>query len=549
MPSDPPQPRPARVRNRGLLYGAETLSGLGDGVFWVGLIVAISDEPRFDALLALAVIVRLAPRALLSLPAGALVDRSNTRSVLLTSDLARAAVMTSLGAALQGGLDVRWAIPGVLLSYLLGVPNRPALAASLPSVVGESDLASATATISAIRQLMTFVGPLAGVAVAAWSVPGAFAFNGVAFAGAAVCVALVRGVRWPSSARRRHPSAQRTRSRPGAWIGEVDGLVTLVGLTAVMYTVRGAEIVLHVLVVRDVIETGPTAIGYLSGAVGLGAVIATPIARRIAADDRALVPLLTSLLLTAVPTALLALSGTVATAALLLVPVGAGMILFEVITVVTVQRAASAGELGRAFGALNTASNGGKLLGAVATPPIAAAAGTSTAIVVVSVVVAVAAIAASVPLRRLSDRAERRRAELEPVVAHLADLRLFAGAPQVGLERLAQHVTEHRVDAGAVLIREGAEPDDVYIVRSGEFDVTADGETVNRLGAGDWAGEIGLVEDLPRTATVTADTSGSVWRIPGGLFLAVLAGADDTSALDDDIARRLATGRSSASMR
>ena len=134
-------------------------------------------------------------------------------------------------------------------------------------------------------------------------------------------------------------------------------------------------------------------------------------------------------------------------------------------------------------------------------------------------------------------------------VCHLADLGLFEGATQIGLERLAQHVTAHRLEPGSVLIREGDDPDDVFVIRCGDFDVSADGVTVNRMGAGDWAGEIGLVEELPRTATVRAESPATVWRIPGGLFLAVLAGDDVPSGLDDHIARRLAMGRSSRSHR
>lgn len=88
-----------RPRRLGLVYGAEILTGLGEGVFWVGPIVAISGSASFNARLTSAVVVRLAPRALFSLPAGTLVDHTNVRNVLVTTDLAPGVVMVSLGIA------------------------------------------------------------------------------------------------------------------------------------------------------------------------------------------------------------------------------------------------------------------------------------------------------------------------------------------------------------------------------------------------------------------------------------------------------------------
>ena len=545
MPTPRSSTRPERLRRVRWLYAAETFSGLGDGVFWVGLIAAINSESNFNTLLAFAVVARLGPRALLSLPAGTIVDRTDVRKLLIGTDVARAATMVALGIAVLGGLDIGWVLAGVLITYFIGVPWRPALSASLPSVVGESDLAHANALISTIRQTMTFAGPLVGVAIAAWSVPSAFMVNGATFALSAICVAAVRSVRWPKGTRRRRTATSLGDApRPA---GRVDGLGTLIGLSALMYFVRGAEMVLHVLVVRDLLEADPTAIGYLGGAVGLGAVVATPLARRAAADDRALMPLLLSIAITAAPTAMLAAAGSLSVAALLLLPVGAGMVLFEVITVVTIQRTTPPVILGRAFGALNAATNAGKLAGAIVMPAVVAALDAESALVLVGAVVALGGLGSVVPLRRVSQRAEQRRSELAPVVHRLAALELFRGATQSSLERLAQQIGEERMAAGSVLIREGEPADDVFVVVAGAFEVTTDGQRINLVAAGDWVGEIGLIEEVPRTATVTATEEATVWRIPGGVFLAQLAGADDTSALDSDIARRLAAGRSSRS--
>jgi len=65
-------------RNAGLrrLCVAEVISGAGDGIFWVALAMLLADQPRFGVWLTIAVVACLAPRALLILAAGSLVDRA-----------------------------------------------------------------------------------------------------------------------------------------------------------------------------------------------------------------------------------------------------------------------------------------------------------------------------------------------------------------------------------------------------------------------------------------------------------------------------------------
>lgn len=531
------------------LYASEVLSGLGDGVFWVGILTAIAGEGDFDTLLVLAILVRLGPRALLSLPGGSLADRVDVRVLLVVCEAARALIMTVVGIALASGMDVIWVFPGVLVAYVIGVPVRPAIAASLPSLVAERELAQANAMVGTIRQVMTFIGPLVGVAVAVWSPAAAFVVNGVSFALSAVLIASIERKLWPNRRGRssRSQSAP-VRSAARVELGRIDGFPLMVALTGVMYFVRGTEVALHVLVVRDLLDARPSSIGYLSGAVGLGAIAAMPFVRRAASGERsAATPILVSMGLTAVPLVVLAAVGSVTTASLLMVPMGAGMVLFEVISVITVQRTVPASDLGRAFGAVHTSANAAKLLGAVVTPVVAGWWGTEETLLIVAALVVVGGVVVVAPLRSVSRNAERRRAEVAPIVAVLEQLEIFRDGSQLALERLAQQLVAETLEAGDVLIEEGAMADDLFVIRSGEFDVSVDGAVVNHVGAGTWAGEIGLVEGLPRTATVEAVTDALVWRIPGRLFLEVLSGLDDTSALDGGIDVRLSTGRSSRS--
>ncbi len=94
------------------------------------------------------------------------------------------------------------------------------------------------------------------------------------------------------------------------------------------------------------------------------------------------------------------------------------------------------------------------------------------------------------------------------------------------------------------MVRQGDPADDLYVTRSGELVVSRDGAEIGRVGADDWFGEIGLLEQRPRTATVTTACPTTVWRIPGDVFLDALddAGAAP-SALVDAMADRLASHR------
>ena len=163
------------------LYAAEVLSGAGDGIFWVALIASLADEPHFGVLLGLAVLARLGPRAFFSIRAGSILDRSDVRSVLIGVDLVRAAMMFALAVLVGVGRTPVLMLAVVLASYVIGVPTRPGLSVALAHLAGEARLAHANATLSSIRQTMTFVGPVIGVPIAFWSPAAGVAVNGLSF--------------------------------------------------------------------------------------------------------------------------------------------------------------------------------------------------------------------------------------------------------------------------------------------------------------------------------------------------------------------------------
>ena len=88
----------------------------------------------------------------------------------------------------------------------------------------------------------------------------------------------------------------------------------------------------------------------------------------------------------------------------------------------------------------------------------------------------------------------------------LQGIPLFGRFDRQHLERLGMLTEEVDVPAGKVLIRQGDLGDDLMVVVKGLVNVERDGDKVNKLGPGEFFGEIALIERGPRTATVTAET-------------------------------------------
>ena len=118
------------------------------------------------------------------------------------------------------------------------------------------------------------------------------------------------------------------------------------------------------------------------------------------------------------------------------------------------------------------------------------------------------------------DRAVKLRKDAK--IELLKGTPLFAGCTKAELQWIAALADELDLADGTTLIREGERGREFIVVASGTVRVTRGGKTLRDLGAGDFIGEIALVADVPRTATVTATSPVRLLVVTDRAFRGVL---------------------------
>jgi CRP-like cAMP-binding protein len=112
----------------------------------------------------------------------------------------------------------------------------------------------------------------------------------------------------------------------------------------------------------------------------------------------------------------------------------------------------------------------------------------------------------------------------ERELAILGSVDLFAPLPAQALEGIASRVKRVAVTPNAVIMRKGDIGDRFYVVGDGEVEVARDGRPIATLGPGEYFGEIALLRDVPRTATVTAKTPATFLALDRADFLEAVTG-------------------------
>jgi MFS family permease len=230
------------------------------------------------------------------------------------------------------------------------------------------------------------------------------------------------------------------------------------------------------------------------------------------------------------PIVLIASDPQLVGAVVLLAVVGAANSVEDVAVFTLLQRIVPDEQLTRVLGLLWGLAMGAVALGSVAAPVIVDLLGVSAAFALVGAVLPVLALAA---YRRLASI--DRGVVADPQLALIEQVPMFAPLSVAAKERVASQLVEALVHAGDVVIRTGEPGDRFYVVGEGELDIDAGGaHTTARRG--DYFGEIALLRDVPRTATVVAISEAQLFALQREDFLATVTGHPGAQAAGEDVA-------------
>jgi hypothetical protein len=312
--------------------------------------------------------------------------------------------------------------------------------------------------------------------------------------------------------------------------GEIRLIVLLLGLRAV---VSGAMDVLFVLLALEVFHTGDPGAALLNGSLGIGMVLGGTVSF-VLIGRRRLAPALgvAACVLGASLTAAAAF-GSAVNAPFLILLGGIGYASADVAGRTILQRTADDAVLGRVLGTLESIGLFGLAIGSLLAPAIALVAGTESALVAAGLILPIGILLGWRGLRRIDDRTRVPERELEL----LRRSPVFAPLPPPALETVARHVRWLAVDPGTAVIVEGERGDAYYVIERGRFRVEEGGIPRRVLDqAVDGFGEIALLRDSPRTATVIAEEPSVLLVISRDTFLGAVMGSPPARTVAEGIA-------------
>ena len=419
---------------------------------------------------------------------------------------------------------------------------RPAHAALMPEVAPTPDtLAVANAASGTVEGLGALIGPLlAGVLVGVAGPAAVYAAIAVLTLGSVVAV-LPLG--------RRAASSQDIPTRPRATglVAELGaGLLTVVRdrrLLAVFAVLSGAIAllgafnVLITIIAIDLLGGGESTIGYVAAIAGLGSVFGAALTGALMGRERLATVYVAAGALFAASVAIIGFGPETLVVLACVVLAGLGWAFVYVEALTLAQRLAGDDVMSRVFGVMESTMMASQALGALLVPVLIAAFGSMGAIVACGVLYGIV-VAAAAPTLISADRL---------VPSRIRQLHALRGVPMFGplaapvLERLATSSTTVDVAAGQAVVTAGEVGDRFYVILDGTLEVETSVGAHHPLGPGESFGEIALVRDIARTATVIAVTPTELLALDRGAFLEALTGQPRSRAMAEaETTRRLA---------
>lgn len=500
--------------------------------------------------------VRLAVMAISTPFVATFADRYSRKLVMIYSDLYCGVLITFATICLFADTP---ALPIFVLAVMTsfgGSSFRAAQGAITPQLANTTEeLTASNGTSSTLESLAIFVGPaIAAGLLAIADVEVVFLLNVVSFLWSMFMVSGIRiehAVEEPEPPPEDHHETLReivedVEEKTEGFIAETsagfrsiwrdkDLLITVIQGSA-QTVVAGATAVFPLVMAVEILDVGAKGVGWLDSACGVGAILGGVFAISRSSKNRLAQDMTFGVVLWSLPLLLVTIwpFPIVAFAAMALLGFGNPLVDVNLFTIV--QRVTPDEVLGRVLGALEACLIATMAIGAAITPWLLHEFGLRTTLAILGLAVTGVALAGFPRMRHLD-----HRLVVPDGLPLLQSISMFGPLSPVVLEALARALVRVEVGAGEVVVHEGDESDRFYVIESGRVEVTAaDGQVLRQEGPGDYFGEIGLLRDVPRTATITTLEGTVLLALPREEFLDAVTGQGEARRLAEDVvARRL----------
>jgi MFS family permease len=525
----------AVARNRGLRRVVLAYAGfnIGEWATWIAILV-YAFERGGAAEAGLVAFAQLVPATIVGPLAAGLGDRFPRERVLLLSYLAQGGTMAATATAILVGAPapVIYALAAATTTSV--TLTRPAHGSILPSLaMTPGELTAANVLSGTIQNLSILVAPLlAGVLYEAAGPGAVFALTAT---GCGVSALLVAGVRTLPATVGSVVLEPVLASIGGglAALRRLPGPRTVVALLAAGSVIEGSLDILIVVLALDVLLIGESGVGVMNAAVGAGGLVGAAAGFALVGRRHLHVPFSIGLLVWGLPMALIGLVPLVGVATALLVLAGAGRSLMDIAGRTLLQRVSPDESLARVLGVLEGLHTAMLGIGSVIIPALVGLTGPREALVLLGLWMPIVVVLGRRALRRVDAAAVVHIRELEVLRA----IPMFAPLGPPTIERLSAHLRRNEVAAGEWIIRQGDVGDRYCVVDDGEVDVLVDDVLVRRLGPGAGFGEIALLRNVPRTASIRARTAVVLWTLDRDIFLASVAGHPESRHWAEELVR------------
>jgi hypothetical protein len=505
-------------------------------------------------------LVQIVPGVVFSLFLAALADYVRPSRMLCSSYVVLTVSISVIAVAMA--LNASFVVVCVLASIASLTTNsaKPSNATLLPGIVRTPDELTAANVMGGWADgASNLVGPgLAGVTYAAG---GASLSMGVMAALTFVSAIMVVRIKGPRAAitldtRRRgtaesHPARRRlemwstlrlvatsARARLRSSIRQSGQMGDLLILHTFYYVVVGALDLLCVVLALKYLRMGSGGPGLLNSAMGAGGLGAGLLTILLVGWRRLVGVLTVSIAVALAALGLIGVWRSVDLTFALIILVGFGGLIYDVTSQTLMQRVAPADSIAGSFMIREALANLGLAVGVIVVRVVIALFGLKAALLAPAVLGSVVIGALWHRMRTLDDAAVVPQVEIQL----LRSLTLFAALPIQTIEGLARRLTPMFVAQGVSVITAGEPGDSYYCVSDGELSVTRDGLVVNHLSRGDGFGELALLRDVPRQATVTAVSGAWLYRLDKSSFLEMISSSPTAALMAESVIAEYGSG-------